>query len=63
MYFIPVGAVGEEKASGGGGMLNLEEGLANSLGDQRGGGTWRGRQTVRMGWRRDHRGSGERRQR
>lgn len=63
MYFITVGAVGEEKASRGGGVLDLEEGPEKSLGGQRGGGTWTGRQTVRMGWRRDHRGSGERRQR
>ena len=43
--------VGEEKASRGGVMLDLEEGPERSLGDQRGGGTWRGRRTVRMGWR------------
>ena len=34
--------VGEEKASRGGVMLDLEEGPERSLGDQRGGGTWRG---------------------
>lgn len=63
MYFITVAVVGEEKASRGGVMLDLEEGPERSLGDQRGGGTWRGRWTVRMGWRGNHRSSGERRQR
>ena len=42
MYFITVAAVGEEKASRGGVVLDLEEGPERSLGDQRGGGTWRG---------------------
>ena len=61
MYFITVAAMGEEKAPRGGVVLDLEEGPERNLGDQRGGGTWRGRRTVRMGWSGDHRSSGERR--